>query len=408
MSETLKKVSGKFLILLLITGLTFAVAAVLSTVEASAAAQHFEVTTKAGLNLRQSTSTKSSVLKTIPYNTTIKITDYKTANGYDWGKTTYGGKTGWLAMKYVEPCARIKDGTYVISPKCAPNSGLDVSGKSNANGANVQIWNITDGGGDNQHFKITYLSNGFYKITAVHSGKVLDVANGSSASGTKVWQYKWNGTAAQQWQIIDGGNGYYVLTNRIADKALDVSNGSSANGTQVQVYNRNNTTAQLWKIKKFSDTTSNQYTESKVKVTKTGQVVDTFNGVSAKYIPGLYNSDTGTYCCAQYVKNYYKKIYGISVSNLTTGKTPLANKGKFQKTTSPKAGDIVYHTNSKGSGHWMILKSVNSDGTYTVIEQNSKYKSGSSTYAYKNRHISSNGKNGSHKVSNLKFFRYVK
>lgn len=150
------------------------------------------------------------------------------------------------------------------------------------------------------------------------------------------------------------------------------------------------------------------YPESKVKVTKNGQVVDTFNGVAAKYITGINNSNTGTYCCAQYVKNYYSKNYKVTVNNLLTGKTPKANKGKFKTTNSPKAGDIVYHTNSGGSGHWMILKSVNSDGTYTVIEQNCKFKSGSSTYTYKNRHISSSGKNGSHKVSNLKFFTYVK
>lgn len=248
MSGTLKKISRKCLLLFLAAGLAFAVIAVVSTIEASAASQHFKVTTSAGLNLRSSTSTGSTALKTIPYNTTIKITDFKTANGYDWGKTTYSGKTGWVAMKYVRPSAKVEDGTYVISPKCAPGSGLDVSGKSSANGANVQIWNVTDGGGANQQFKITYLNNGFYKITAVHSGKALDVANGSSASGTNVWQYTWNGTEAQQWQIIDGGNGYYIFSNRIADKVLDVYDAGSKNGTNVWVYNRNNTNAQLWKL----------------------------------------------------------------------------------------------------------------------------------------------------------------
>ena len=66
-----------------------------------------------------------------------------------------------------------------------------------------------------------------------------------------------------------------------------------------------------------------------------------------------------------------------------TGRTPSASSGSFYRTTSPAEGDIGYQTNSRGSGHWFIIKAVNSDGTYTVIEQNWKWKSGGRTYCYR-------------------------
>ena len=157
-----------------------------------------------------------------------------------------------------------------------------------------------------------------------------------------------------------------------------------------------------------STSASNDYSESRVRVKSNGQVVDTFNGISAKYIKGNNNSNTGTYSCAGLVKSYYSKNYGVTVTNLLKNRTPNASRGRFTRTTSPQPGDIVYHTNSGGGGHWMILKAVNSDGTYTVFEQNCKWVASGKTYTFVNRHISTDGRNSSHKVSNLKFFRYNK
>lgn len=152
-----------------------------------------------------------------------------------------------------------------------------------------------------------------------------------------------------------------------------------------------------------NNSSGTSYSRETVQITKNGQVVDSFGGVNALYKKGVGNSDTDTtYSCAALVKRYYSKNYGVSVYNLLRNRTPQANKGSFARTYSPQPGDIVYHTNSSGGGHWMILKSVNSDGTYTVFEQNYKWAKSGNTYAYKNRRVSSSN------VSNLKFFRYSK
>ena len=143
-------------------------------------------------------------------------------------------------------------------------------------------------------------------------------------------------------------------------------------------------------IQGTAQSSGTNYTRQMICITSNGQTVDTFHGVAAKYITGY--SDVGTYSCARYVSNYYRSVYGITVANMFTGRTPSASSGSFYRTTSPAEGDIGYQTNSRGSGHWFIIKAVNSDGTYTVIEQNWKWKSGGRTYCYKNRRVSNSTK----------------
>jgi len=135
-----------------------------------------------------------------------------------------------------------------------------------------------------------------------------------------------------------------------------------------------------------------------------GQVVDTFNGVPAKYIPGTGNSNTGAYSCAGYVKSYYQTVYGVEVHNLLTSRTPQSSTSgaSFRRVTSGfQPGDIVYHTNSSGSGHWAIAKAV--DGSQiTLIEQNWKWRSGGVTYASVDRAVTYGS------TANMKVFRLVK
>lgn len=355
MSESFKRTSRRMMVLLLITALALAVISVISTDEASAATQHFKVTTTAGLNLRSSTSDSSTRLTTIPCNTTIGVTSYKTANGYDWGKTTYNGKTGWVAMKYVKPCARVADGIYTLSPKCAAGSRLDVSGRSQSNGANVQIWSESKSS-TNQMFQITYLYNGFYKITAVHSGKALDVANGSSASKANVQQYTWNGTAAQQWQLIDGGNGYFIISNRAGDKVLDVNNAASKNGTNVWVYDRNDSNAQLWKL---------------AGVSQNNWVAPVRNYDETNHA-GLNNTSWGYYSSNnRNGRNYHTgidlQVSGDSYSSRTSGR-------EQDKVYAVSAGKVVATGTNSKNGKYVVIQHS--------IQQGSKTKTVYSFYGH--------------------------
>lgn len=134
-----------------------------------------------------------------------------------------------------------------LTPRCAPQARLDVSGASTDDCANAQIFSAN--GTMAQEWRLVNLGNGYYAIQSRVSGKCLDVAGGETASGTNIWQYSWNQTEAQQWSITDAGNGYYYISPRLNENlCLDVCGSGSADGTNVWAYEKNSTFAQQWAI----------------------------------------------------------------------------------------------------------------------------------------------------------------
>lgn len=76
----------------------------------------------------------------------------------------------------------------------------------------------------------------YYRVTARHSGKVIDVINGSTANNAEVKQWTWNGGANQQWAFQDAGGGYYRLVNSQSGRCVDVAGSSTADGANVIQY----------------------------------------------------------------------------------------------------------------------------------------------------------------------------
>lgn len=154
-------------------------------------------------------------------------------------------KTFWLKYESGKMTVTnlMSKGPYTMIPKCAPRTRLDVSGASAEDGANVQIY--TSNSTAAQQWELTYLNNGYYKITSKASGKVLDVAGASTEAGANVQQYTSNGTNAQQWMLKDAGNGYYYIVPKVnTGLCLDVAGAGSADGTNVGIYTSNGTDAQ--------------------------------------------------------------------------------------------------------------------------------------------------------------------
>jgi hypothetical protein len=125
-----------------------------------------------------------------------------------------------------------------------------------------------------------------------------------------------------------------------------------------------------------------------VTVTKEGQVVDSFNGVSALYRPGGSDGSDATYSCAALVKKYYQKMYGVTPYNLLTDATPTVDgSDQFVEVSKPAVGDIVRCTNSSGvSSHWAIVQAV-TDSEVILLEQNWKWQDNGVTYAKADRNL---------------------
>ena len=169
----------------------------------------------------------------------LDVYDGKASNGTNIWVYSFNASN---AQRFTFTQTRFADGNYKIHSLLSKDYCIDVYDASSADFAN--IWLYRENTESNaQNFTISHVSDGWYKIQNIGSGKVLDVANGSRSSGTNVWQCSWNGTDAQLWKIISVGDGSYYLKNKLGCY-LDVYDGKAANGTNIWVYNFNGSTAQ--------------------------------------------------------------------------------------------------------------------------------------------------------------------
>lgn len=121
---------------------------------------------------------------------------------------------------------------------------MDVVSSSTANNAEVKQygWN----GGGNQQWQFQEIGGGWYRLMNRTSGKCLDVASNSTADGANIIQYTCGGGANQQWRWHDVGGGYHQLVARHSGKCLDVVNGSTSDGADIQQFSCHSGTHQQW------------------------------------------------------------------------------------------------------------------------------------------------------------------
>ncbi|MEV0231802.1 ThuA domain-containing protein [Nonomuraea sp. NPDC050786] len=110
---------------------------------------------------------------------------------------------------------------------------LDVSGASQSNGAQAQIWDCN--GQNNQKWTSTAATE-----LRVYGGKCLDVNGAGTADGTGVIIWDCNGQNNQKWRINADG----TITAVGANKCLEVS--GTANGTKARIWTCNGGSNQRW------------------------------------------------------------------------------------------------------------------------------------------------------------------
>lgn len=133
-----------------------------------------------------------------------------------------------------------------------PSSSLD----------NVRIQqfplNGTDGT-DNQKWWLLPINDQHYLIRASHSGKNLDVANGSIDNNVPVQQFTHHGENNQLWTLVpkygDMGNPFssHYIKNKASDKVLDIPNSSLLAGELLQQYEAHNGKNQEWWLESTGD-----------------------------------------------------------------------------------------------------------------------------------------------------------
>ena len=142
----------------------------------------------------------------------------------------------------------IADGTYIVT-NAAKGMGLDVDGMSYSNGANVMVHESNDGG--NQAFTITNKGKDAYTITCAMTGKVVDVANGSTTNNTNVRQWQANGSNAQLWTAQIDRSGKISFKNKSSSRYLSAAGDGSSNSNVIS----SSTTAEInrkWMLRSSS------------------------------------------------------------------------------------------------------------------------------------------------------------
>ena len=145
-----------------------------------------------------------------------------------------------FAQKWI--VAKQSDGTYLIESALRPGFYLGLRGEGASNGVNVEL----SASESNSHFALLstspsvakcedILPTGYFTLSPACSstGKVLDIAGGSSSNGANVQLNNSNGTFAQLFSF-EYYDGYYVIRNAKSQKALDVDGGNLIPGTNVQ------------------------------------------------------------------------------------------------------------------------------------------------------------------------------
>ncbi|MEW9533241.1 lectin [Microbispora sp. NPDC049125] len=112
---------------------------------------------------------------------------------------------------------------------------LDVNGASQANGAQIHIWDCNSGA--NQRWTSTSAGE-----LRVYGNKCLDVTGAGTADGTAVTIWDCNGQNNQKWRLNSDG----TITAVGAGKCLDVSGNGTANGTKVQIWSCTGANNQKW------------------------------------------------------------------------------------------------------------------------------------------------------------------
>ena len=109
---------------------------------------------------------------------------------------------------------------------------LDVSGLSDDDGAPIQQWAWL--GGENQQWEIVPVEPPYVVLLSRRSGKALDVAGASTDDGAAVIQWEHNDGDNQRWELVAQANGAFAVRAKHSGKVLDVDGGSTADGALLQ------------------------------------------------------------------------------------------------------------------------------------------------------------------------------
>lgn len=169
-----------------------------------------------------------------------KVIDVAGGNAFSGTNIVQYVSNGTYAQKWI--VAKRSDGSYLIESALRPGFYLGSRGGKASNGVNVELGSNED----NSRFALLstapsvakcedILPKGYFTLSPAcsSSGKVIDIAGGSSSNGANAQINDCNGTLAQLFSF-EYHDGYYLIRNAKSQKALDVAGGELIPGSNIQ------------------------------------------------------------------------------------------------------------------------------------------------------------------------------
>lgn len=266
----------------------------------------------------------------------------------------------------------IPDGNYWIGSKIAENYfiGIPDNDFNTWNEKNVQTWKWDSGLPPKYDvFHITYLNNGFYKITQMNTRMVIDVYGGKLERGSNISMWEDTGSTAQQWSIekTDGG---YKIRSRGNNFYLDIYDGKYENGTNVLTWENHKGNNQYFTFIPYAPD-ERPVSDGKYKISSAVSntcYLDVYGGINDfKNLSniGVYNSPDDTFQIEYLGNGYYRvceETSQLAVEVINDGEQSYLNNSR---------NVILYGKNNRKNQAWYIRK--NNDGTFCFVNQLSGY-----------------------------------
>jgi hypothetical protein len=284
-----------------------------------------------------------ATLETTVNNNTFEISNWNGVSTGAWIARavfpTQGTYLESMSDDTTEGNFEIKDGYRLVakhSGKC-----LDVTGRSYENGALMEQWECLDPKTAQGQIFTLVPQGEYFQLVARNSGRCVDVTGSSQSDGVQLQQYTCQGAsqANQLWKLTNvetsGGVEYFKLTAKHSGKCMDVAGGGTANGAKVQQWTCNGTNQQKWSFQSVESPPPATETTASVPpgevfngqpgyVTVNGKVQAGAYPVAGKYVnvnysretsPGVWTYISTTHPTLNSEGRYEYANWGVSVGN---------------------------------------------------------------------------------------------
>lgn len=162
-------------------------------------------------------------------------------NVHIWSATLGDTQKWYMQMQSV-----LADGVYYIGNQANPLYRAEIAEGSRNNGGNFAL-HVADGH-KRQEFTFARQEDGYYTITNVFSGLLLDVADGGKTTGTNIRQYekKTNHAEHQRWSVLINADGSYTMVSAANGLTMDLNNGDLVDGNNIMCWTGNGRASQKW------------------------------------------------------------------------------------------------------------------------------------------------------------------